>query len=491
MSTGSAVSAGRVSRSLGWSTGGNLVLRVGNVLVSILVARLLAPDEYGVFAVALTVWTVLGTLAEFGLGSDLVRSPDPERRAPTVATLGLLTGVGFGALMAAGAEPVAGMFGAPEADSVVRLMAVSLVLFGFTIVPAAMMQREFQQGRIFAINLVGLLASAATTAALALDGYGALALAWAQVVNQAVVVVLQYAVTRRRLVLGLDRVVACESLAFCGPLALANLLSWVLLSVDNLIVAQISGTVALGLYVIAFNVSSWPMNAVGQAVRVVALPAFARHDATARARALEHLGGPVWSVALLLGLGLATLAEPVVRTLYGDRWRAAATALVGLALFGALRVVFDLLVTYLIAAGQSRRVLVVQVVWLVVMVPSMWWGVGRYGLAGAGAVHVVVAVVVVLPVYLWCLARTGVRVGAFLAGCVRPTVLAVPVGLGCSWLAAHLDRPWTAVLAGGLLLLAGYALPLAPWWRRKIDAVRRVSVAETEQTPTTPQEVTR
>src|SRR5690606_30327506 len=78
-----------VGRGLGWSTLSNLVLRVGNFVVSLIMARLIAPEEFGVFAVALTVWSVLSTLAEFGLGSDLVRARDPQRRIPTVATLGL------------------------------------------------------------------------------------------------------------------------------------------------------------------------------------------------------------------------------------------------------------------------------------------------------------------------------------------------------------------------------------------------------------------
>src|SRR3954447_3096110 len=60
------VSANKVARGLGWSTGSNLVLRLGNFAVSILMARLIAPEEYGVFAVALTVWLICGSMAEFG-----------------------------------------------------------------------------------------------------------------------------------------------------------------------------------------------------------------------------------------------------------------------------------------------------------------------------------------------------------------------------------------------------------------------------------------
>jgi lipopolysaccharide exporter len=70
--------AGKVGRALGWSAFGNIALRLVNVATSILMAHLIAPDQFGAFAVALSVWLVLGTVAEFGLGADLVRSRAPE-----------------------------------------------------------------------------------------------------------------------------------------------------------------------------------------------------------------------------------------------------------------------------------------------------------------------------------------------------------------------------------------------------------------------------
>ena len=83
-----------------------------------------ARSEFGVFAVALTVWTILGTLAEFGLGTDLVRARDLERRAPTVATLGLLIS-GSSAVVdgARRAAALATPSRAPTSAGVIRLMA--------------------------------------------------------------------------------------------------------------------------------------------------------------------------------------------------------------------------------------------------------------------------------------------------------------------------------------------------------------------------------
>ncbi|GAA1822240.1 oligosaccharide flippase family protein [Microlunatus capsulatus] len=474
---------GRVGRSLGWVTAGNLMLRIGNFGVSIIMARLIAPEEFGVFAVALTVWAVLGTLAEFGLGTDLVRAADVQRRIPTVTTLGLLTSGTLALSMVIAAPLIARAFESPDSTGVLRLMAVAMAVFGLSIAPAALLQRAFRQKALFAVNGTALVLSTATMAALALAGAGPVALAVGQIVTQVVSVVGQHLAARVPVRLGFDRTIAAESIRFCLPLAAANLLSWVLLSVDNLLVARLLSPVQLGLYVLAFNVSSWPMSAVGQAVRVVALPAFARLDEGRRRNdTLLLVLAPLWAVALLLGAGLATSAGAVVRLLYGDRWAAAGAALAGLAVFGGVRVVFDLLATYLIAAGQTRPVLVVQAVWLLAMVPAMAAGILVFGLAGAGWTHLVVALAVTLPAYLVCLRRLGIRPAAVLRTAVVPAAAVLPFALA-SWFAnERIGSPLGAVAVSGGLALTLYVLPMARWWTRRVHQLRAAEHLTTEGT---------
>lgn len=464
---------GRIGRGLGWSVTGTLVLRVGNVLVGIAMARLLAPEQLGTFAVALTVWTILGTLAEFGLGTDLVRAADPERRAPTVATLGLALSSALALAMVLAAAPIAAAFRSPESTGVIRLMAVSIAVFGLTIVPAARLQRAFRQRTLFVVNGLGLLCSAVTMTTLALNGVGAPALAWGQLAAQVSIVLGLHVATRSLPRFGLDRRVAVASLAFCGPLAGANLLSWVLLSVDNLVVARALGPAGLGLYVLAFNISSWPMNALGQSLRAVALPAFAQAgDVRRRNLGLVRCAGPTFALATFAGLGLATLAAPVIAVLYGERWAQAATALSGLAVFGGTRLVLDLVATFLIAVGSTTEVLLVQVAWLAAMVPVVVVGVGAFGLPAAGWAHVLVALTVVAPLYAVCLRRAGVDVRAFLRGAVVPLAAAPPAVAVCWWIGTRDGPALPLLLLGALAASLTYALPLSRWWLRSVDLLR-------------------
>jgi PST family polysaccharide transporter len=468
--------ASRVSRGLSWSLVSSLVLRVGNFVVSLVVARLVAPEEFGLFAVALTVWTILGMLAELGLGTDLIRARDPERRAPTVASLGLVASGSLAVTMAMGAPAIAHLFESPGSVPAIRLMAVALGLFGLTIVPSALLHRAYRQRSLFLINLTAMIVSTAVVVAVAVHGSGALALAWGQITTYAVLVVGLHLSARWRPRFGFRPDIARQSVSFCLPLAAANLLSWLLLSIDNLIVSRQLGTHQLGLYALAFNVSSWPMAAIGQAVRVVALPAFSSVESAAvRGAALVRCSAPLVAVATLMGIVLATMAGPVVGLLYGDRWIGAAEALAGLAVFGAARVVLDLIATFLIAVGTTRAVLLVQVVWLLAMVPAMWVGVAAFGLAGAGWTHVVVALAVALPAYAVCLRRVGVDVAAFVRAWYVPLVCAVPATAACVGIAGTGLPHLRALAVGTVAALLLYALPLARWWLGHIDGLRNLS----------------
>ncbi|MPQ99437.1 oligosaccharide flippase family protein [Modestobacter sp. I12A-02628] len=469
----SATLDGQVRRGLGWSAVSSLLLRAGSLVTGIVLARLLAPEDFGVFAVALTVQAVLVTLADLGLSADLVRAEDPERRAPTVATLSLVSGALLTVLMIVTARPVAIALGSEAATPVIVVLACTLVLSGAGVVPYAQLQRRFEQKKLFAVDASAFLVSTAVVVALVLLGVGPMALALSRLVGQVVTTCLQFALARVRPRFGFDRQVAGSALRFGAPLALANMLSWALLNIDNVVVSRSLGVVALGFYVLAFNVSSWPMTAIGQAIRPVTLAAFSRQQDEDPGPGLGRATALTAAVAVPAGALLAVLAGPVVAVLYGERWAPSAAALAGLAAFGALRIVLDVLATFLIARGSVTAVLVLQVVWAVTLVPVMVLATARGGLAAAGWAHLAVALLVVLPGYLVAVRRAGASPWTVLGRLWPPLLAVVPAVLASGLLSARVEHPALALLLGGTVGLAVYALLIGRWalgWARTTPA---------------------
>jgi lipopolysaccharide exporter len=468
-------SRGGLRQGLAWSSLSSVLLRIGTFATGVVLAHLLVPREFGVFAVALTVQTVLITLADLGLSSDLIRSHDAERKAATVATLGLVSGTFFCVIMMFSSGALAHALGSPAAGPVIAVLAVSLLIAGAGVVPYAKLLRGYEQKKLFVIALADFAVSTVVTVVLVLIGTGAMALAIGRICAQIVTVSMQYLLAHVRPRFGFDRTIVKGVLAFGIPVAAANMLSWALLNADNLVVSRVSGPVALGFYYLAFNISNWPMSAVGQVVRSVALPTFARVSRNDRDPSFAMAMGPVWGVTFLIGLMLVLLARPIIHLLYGSSWESAAPALMTLGLFGCLRTIFDSGAAYLLARGRAVSSMCVQAMWLILLVPALVLGTHLAGIAGTGAAHLIIAGAVVLPALLFALRRAGCDIRAVLEVLWPPILAGVPAA-ACVWAVQQVVGSGLAqLLIGGLLGTAVYLLVLGKWLRSRLRSANRLA----------------
>ena len=455
-----------VRRGVAWSAVNNIVLRAGSFAVGIALARLLTPTEFGVYAIALTVQTVLMTLADLGLSADLIRSDEPQRRAPTVGALGLATGGLLATVTALTSVPLAGALGSSDSAGVIAVLGVTLLLGGAGVVPYAMLLRQFRQRALFGLAAVDFAVSTAVTLVLVVQGWGPMSLALGRLVAQSIVLVLQFLVSGTKPKYAIDRAVARSVLRFGVPIAAANMLSLSLLSVDKVVIARLAGATPLGFYVLAFNVANWPMSAIGQVVRSVALPAFSRMPNVRNDPSLARGVALSWALALPAGAALAVLSGPLVVFVYGTRWEPAAPVLLALALFGALRVVFDLMVAYLLARGESRSVLLIQVIWIVALIPAIVVATSRFGIVGAGYAHLIVASLVVLPAYIVGVGRAGADLKALASTAWPPLLAAVPAAAAGRLAGDMVTSPGLTVLVGSVCGGLVYFALLARWLQR-------------------------
>ncbi|MQY03472.1 lipopolysaccharide biosynthesis protein [Actinomadura macrotermitis] len=450
----------KASRALGWSFLNTVVGRLGTLAIGIALARLLGPHEFGVFAVALVALLAVLSFNELGVSLAIVRWPgDPRAIAPTVATISAVSSalVYLGCYLAAPAFTAA--MGAPAATPVVRLLTLSVLVDGVTAVPHALMQREFRQGHKMIADQVGSWGGTLLSIGLALTGMGAMSLAVGRLAGSVATGALFVAFSPQPLRFGFDPAKARALLKFGTPLAGSSLVVFAVANVDQLIVGDVLGPTALGFFVLAFNLSNWPVGMFSQPVRSVAPAAFARlqHDPPAMRGAFLSLAGLLAGITLPVCLLLSGAAQPLVRFVYGADWAPASTALFWLAVLGGFRILFELVYDYFVVLGRSRAVFTVQLGWLVALVPALIAGARLDGLAGVGVAHVLVAALVVLPCYLWELHRAGIGAGAFAARVGPPVLIAALVGAAAFGAHRMISVDFAALCVAGTVALAAVA----------------------------------
>lgn len=188
--------SGKVGRALRWSTTGTVVVRLGNLGLGIVIARIVSPEEFGLYAIALTVQSVVMALADLGLSADLVRSPDFQRRTGPVAILGLVTGGTLTVITALSAPALASAMGGPGAAGPIAILAATFLLAGIGVVPFATLQRNLDQRGLFRSTALDFGVGAVVTLAFAAFGYGLVGLAVGRVAGQACGVAMQFWLTR-------------------------------------------------------------------------------------------------------------------------------------------------------------------------------------------------------------------------------------------------------------------------------------------------------
>ncbi|MEO6702931.1 MAG: lipopolysaccharide biosynthesis protein [Jatrophihabitantaceae bacterium] len=458
----------RIRRGAMWSAASTLIMRFANISIMAVVARTLAPRDFGVFAVAMTVHAIVSSIAELGVASCLVRADvDLDELAPTVAAVSLISSTALAGGMYAFARPLSSALGSSDAAGPMRVMAIAVLLVGVFAVPGANLAREFRQDKQFLANIGGFIAANSLLLVLATHGGGALSFAWSRVVGQFVIGTVMTMLVDRRYRPALATKHLRFVLGFGLPLAGANLLNFALLNTDYVFIGHLLGPVELGVYMLAFNISSWPSSLMSTMLNSIAMPAFSRvkHDVALLEAALVRAATALAFVALPVCALTATLAHPLVRTIYGDRWNNAADVLAVLAVYGAISVLCLLFANALSGLGQTRLLLIAQFPWIGCLVPAMAIGVHVNGIVGAAWAHIVVVCLVALPFYLYMLKRSApIRITAIARG-VAPVLAAALLAAGTATLVAHaLPGPALQLLGGGSagsVVYLLFAVPIA------------------------------
>ncbi len=384
-----------VRKSLAWSYGAQAFVFVLTFCVSVIVARLLGPYEMGVFAIAMATAGLLSILSAFGIAPYLMRHESPDAGVLAASfTINALLNVAV-ALGILGTALIGPAFGLDRAVRNVMLLLVIAPLGGiFDFLPGVFLQREMQFRVLSLITVGRAVCTSSILLCSAWLGAGALSPALA-IVGSGLISTLALNIVARRHVsvrIGLTgwRDITRFGLQMMSIGGLATLVQ----RMSDLILGRLLGTAALGVFSRASGLSNqiWD-NVYGLSTRVI----FARMAEEMRATGSMHatfLNGLAMLTALIwpLLLGIAVLSRPLIHTLYGEAWMAAAAPLSLLMIAQAVVLGFGMNWEVCVLAkrtGWQARIEVTRsAVGLVAFTAGAW-----FSLVGAAAARVFEAIV--------------------------------------------------------------------------------------------------
>lgn len=445
------------------------ISHLASVLRLFVLARVLAPEDFGLVGIGMLAIGAIDTLTEGGVTTALIqRQGEIQRLFTTAFVAQLVRAVAAAIVLFLIAPLLADAFRAPGAADVFRALAIVLVLRGMTNPALVELQRRLAFGRLAALSLAEVLVGLAIAVPVALLTHDVRALLFSIIGAQLVRTVGSYVVVPPFAVTPLDWQGYRALFSYGKWVFGSNVLIFLLLQGDDVLVGLLLGAGALGLYQVAYRIASLVAIEVTSSISTVAFPAYAAiqgdraRTRRAYSRVLRFTGLVAAPVTVLL-IGAAPEMFPI---LLGERWLAAVPAFQVLCVYAFLRAVTGTLGSLFSAIGRPALVTLMSALQLVVVGLAIVPAIIELGIVGA-AIVVAGANLLALGVGL----AAGVRVGAIglqsFASSLWPAIRAATI-LAALLLVVRISVPEPASLILFLELLVALAVsPLAivPMWR--------------------------
>jgi PST family polysaccharide transporter len=341
-----------------WYAVVRVVAEVTSLATSVVLARLIAPEEFGSVAIALGIASLATGLFSPGLSAPLVQRAEIGRREmETTSGLAVAAAALLVVLLGVLGPLVAGpVFGERAAD-LLRLLTLVFPLLAIGVVPNAILQRHLAFRRLSAFELVGQLATAVVAVFLAVAGARGEAIIAGQIAGTAVQAVLMCAsapLARPRIHLQATR----ELLGFGASAGLASVVYSAYRNVDYVILGARLGAAELGYYWRAFQLGVEYQSKVSRVMLQLAFPIYSRMGDIDAIRRMRTRIVRVHATVLFPPLALLAATAPVlIPFLYGDRWEPAVVPTQILSVAGLVAVVGTGGGPLLMAAGKPRSLL--------------------------------------------------------------------------------------------------------------------------------------
>jgi O-antigen/teichoic acid export membrane protein len=448
----------QAARGVLWMTAQNWLARAGGLVTIAILTRLLAPEDFGLLAVASTLLTLTYVLSDLGLSTYLVQATKIDQASLSTAFwVSLMGGVVMSAGIYFGAPFIAALVHVPSSVPILQSMTVIVLFISASSVPLSLMRRQMQFRLLaFQFSIGAVLAQIAAIVA-ALAGLGVWALVLQLLVGQVVASITQWFSAKWRPALLFSRqefgVMVRYGINIVGSGLVTVGRGWV----ETGIIAAGLGIRELGYLSIAQRLIQTANDLSGSALLPVSTAAFAKVNSSKERLQAAHAKATAVSQTIVTPLMVLIVvsASVLVPFLFGQEWTVSAPLTQPLAIAAVLSFGTVLDRGLLDGVGRPGRWLAFTSVISTLSVVLIFFGVSN-GVLLVTFIYVFVAAVELVG--RWFLVGHFLEATAW--STARPFVMVVPAacvsaagGLGCMWLLQSLN-PFLLLAVTGVVVLA-------------------------------------
>lgn len=386
-------------------------------IVFAVLARFVAPEDFGLVAMALIITGFLQIFIDQGFSTAIIQQ---ENLDDDFLSTAFWTNIGIGVVLSAVLIALKGLpawlFEEPRVAELIPWMALALLIEAFMSVPQALLKRHFDFRGLALRTLVARVVAGIVAIFGAASGWGVWSLVVFAVMSNGLAMIILWWICDWKPRFHFSARAFSTLLTFGSNVTGVRLLGYLNSRVLDVLIGYFFGAAALGYYTLAFQLVGRIAAVIVQVLSQVTMSGFSRVQAT-RDVMLKHLLRVTRATTVLvfpLFALLGLLSHEVVNLIYGQGWEMSALMISILAPLGPCRIMVSALGDSVVSAGKPGLVLRARVVATTIVFVSLYAVLG-FGLLPLVLVYSLSFWIIVLPLYFLIAQRVmAIRISAYL-----------------------------------------------------------------------------
>lgn len=397
----------RVVRSSFWVFSLRIVEQGLSLIRLFIIARVLAPHDFGLMGIAMLALSILETFTQSGFQQALIQKKEKtEEYLNTAWTFLIIRSFIIFIVLYFMAPYAAVFFNAPEAKTITQLIGISTILQAFTNIGIIYFQKEIEFNKQFFYQLSGTLADfiVAVTAAIILRNVWALI--FGVLAGNLARVVVSYIIHPYRPRLEFDKEKFKELFTFGKWIFWSSIIMFFLVQGDSIFIGKLLGATALGYYQMAYRIANMPATEISRVISSITFPAYAKiqNDAKALREAYIKVLQVTTFISFPLTGMIIVLAPEFIKITLGEKWIPVIPLIQALSLYGLIRSINALTGSFFQGKGEPYIITKLQFFQLIIMYILIYPLTNLYGTLGT--VFTIIIPSLLICIYLtWYLLR--------------------------------------------------------------------------------------
>jgi len=432
------------------------------VVKSIVLARLLVPEMFGLMGLCAIVIGAIETFTRPGIGQALIqRQSSFEEARDTAFTLLLARGAILATLLILIAPFAANFYDAGELEPMLNALSITFLLGGFININTIARQKELDFRQLTLISQTSAFLGTLITLIAAYAWRNVWALVVGHIATATLHMLLSYYFIPGKPRIRFNKKISFELLSYSKFITASSIVLFVATHIDTAVIGKALGTASLGYYVLAFTFANLVTANISKLASAIMMPAYSQlqGDMPALRGAYLNTLTLVAFVTFPAAIGVIVTAEHVVQLVYGSKWAPAVPALQILLGFGLLRSIASVNGYVFEGVGKPQIPLYASVMRLAVLAPLIVPISVYFGLPGAAAAVTFAMMTQCITFMFFTRREIGVSVRATLSSLTGPFWKSTSMGLFVYALSAAVDgaQPLGLVIliSSGVLVYSG------------------------------------